>query len=375
MKIREEIGRLVLKLIFYPRYNFKFTYSEFDPKRKEPYFLIVNHASLNDPLYVELNLKEYPYPITGNLLYTNPWYNFLLTKISKSIAKRKGQNDIQTIRGIIHAFNHDHRGIMIFPEGNASYFGEQTEVSYVSTAKLIKKIKHEVVLAKINGGYLASPRLGKRRKKGDFHIHYQPLMNESQIANLSIVQIEEKLREAISFNDYEWNRKEKIIYRSKEKAVGLEKYIYYCPICKNLQTIETKGNDIYCKSCGKIAHINPYEFIEGLPFDNLIEWDHLQKKKIPEAILNEIHSFGRLIEIDFVKNRRIVIGDMNITLNKNDLFLSNKKHQYTFHADVISGLVLTQKNYLSFDYEEKTYLIRINDPIIIMDSINYIKGE
>ncbi|MBN2300345.1 MAG: hypothetical protein JXC31_04055, partial [Acholeplasmataceae bacterium] len=82
MKIREEIGRLILKLVFYPRYHFVFTYKDFDPKRKDPYFLIANHASLNDPLYVELNLKEYPYPITGNLLYTNPWYNFLLTKIS-----------------------------------------------------------------------------------------------------------------------------------------------------------------------------------------------------------------------------------------------------------------------------------------------------
>ncbi len=375
MKIKVEIGRFILKLIFYPRYHFVFTYSEFNPKRKDPYFLIANHASLNDSLFVEINLIKYPYPIVNNILYTNPWYNFLLNKVIKSIAKRKGQSDILTIRSIIQTFNHEQRGIIIFPEGNASYFGEQTDVSYFSIAKLVKKIKHEVVLAKINGGYFSAPRWGKRRKKGYYHVHYETLLTTSQLENLSIEQIEQKIKQAIAFNDYEWNRTEKIVYKSKEKAVGLEKYIYYCPICGHLQTIETKGNDIFCKSCGKIAHINPYEFIEGLPFDNLIEWDHLQKKKIPEVILNEIHSFGRLIEIDFVKNRRIIIGDMKITLHQKELILVNDEYQKIFYVDLISGIALTQKNYLSFDYDEKTYLIRINDPMLIMDSINYIKGE
>jgi len=94
MRIREEIGRLALKIIFYPKYRFKFTYENFDRKRKDPYFLIGNHPSLHDPLFVEIQLINYPYPVAGNLLYTNPMYNFLLTRITKTIAKRKGQSDV-----------------------------------------------------------------------------------------------------------------------------------------------------------------------------------------------------------------------------------------------------------------------------------------
>ncbi|MFH0766464.1 MAG: lysophospholipid acyltransferase family protein [Bacillota bacterium] len=375
MRLKDEIGRLALKLIFYPRYHFKFTYKDFNPKRKDPYFLIANHASLNDPLYVGINLIEYPYPVTGNLLYTNPTYNFLLTRIVKTIAKRKGQSDIQTIKGIFNAFNHDHRGIMIFPEGNASYFGEQSDVSLYSTAKLVKKVRHEVVLAKINGGYLAAPRWGKRRKKGDFHIHYEPLITIQELEALSINQIEDILKNAIKFNDYDWNRKELILYRSKEKAVGLEKYVYFCPKCKGIQTISTQGNDIFCQKCGKISHINHYEFLEDLPFDNLVDWGKLQKKSIPFALQNELHSQGRLIEIDFKHQKRHIIGDMDITLNKKMLRFENKKQQHHFDVDHIEGLVLTQKNFLSFDYDEKTYLTRINDPMLFLDSINYIKGE
>lgn len=375
MRLREELGRLALKIIFYPKYHFQFTYKNFDPKRKDPYFLISNHPSLHDPLFVNIKLIKYPYPVTGNLLYTNPIYNFLLTKIVKSIAKRKGQSDVQTIRGILNAFHKDDRGIGIFPEGNSSYFGQQSDVSLLTTAKLIKKVKHEVVVAKINGGYLAAPRWGIRRKKGDFHIHYEPLFFPDEIEKYTLQQMEDILKKAISFNDYEWNRERKIIYHSNKKAHGLETYIYVCPKCDGIQTLEPKGNDIFCKHCGKIAHINPYELLEGLPFDNLIEWDQLQKTMIPSIVKNELHTTGRLIEIDFKNKKRIVIGDMEITLNNRLLVLKNKKHQHEFNVAQIEGLVLTQKNFLSFDYDEQTFLIRINDPMLFMDSINYLKGE
>ena len=375
MRIREEIGRLALKIIFYPKYHFVFTYENFDRKRKDPYFLIGNHASLHDPLFVEINLIHYPYPVAGNLLYTNPMYNFLLTRITKTIAKRKGQSDVQTIRGILNAFHKDKRGIMIFPEGNSSYFGEQSDVSYLTTAKLVKKVRHEVVLAKINGGYLAAPRWGKRRKKGDFHIHYKTLFTPEMIEAYSISEIEEILKQSIAFNDYDWNRKEKIIYKSKEKAYGLEQYIYACPKCSSIQTIHTKGNDVFCSKCGHIAHFNQYELLEGLPFDNLVEWDKMQKPLIPNALKNTLYSKGRLIKIDFAKQKRIVLGDMNISLEQGILRLVNQKHQHEFDVDYITGLVLTQKNFLSFDYGEDTFLIRINDPMLFLDSIHYLKGE
>ncbi|MCF7931146.1 MAG: 1-acyl-sn-glycerol-3-phosphate acyltransferase [Acholeplasmataceae bacterium] len=375
MRLIEEIGRITLKLIFYPKYHFLFTYKNFDPKRKDPYILISNHPSLHDPLFVSLKLNKYPYPVTGNLLYTNPIYNFLLTKIIKSIAKRKGQSDVQTIRGIIDTIHKKKRGIMLFPEGNASYFGQQSDIPLFTTAKLVKKIQHEVVLAKINGGYLAAPRWGVRRDKGDFHIHYEPLLTPQDINQMTVEQIEKKLIDAIAFNDYDWNREKKIIYKSNQKATGINQYIYACPKCQGIQTIKPSGNDILCNHCGKIAHINPYELIEGLPFDNFIMWDQFQKKMIPEISQKELHSSGRLIEIDFQRRRRIVQGDMAITLKDKVLILKNQKHQHDFHVDQIEGLVLTQKNFLSFDYGEKTFLIRINDPMLFMDSINYIKGE
>jgi translation elongation factor EF-1beta len=375
MRLREELGRIGLRLLFYPQFKFKFYYHSFDPKRKEPYFLVGNHASLNDPLYVGMNLKHYPYPVAANLLYTQPLMRFALTKIVTSIPKRKGQSDIQTIRSILKAFKDDKRGIMIFPEGNSSYFGEQTPTDYLPTAKLVKKVGEDLVYARISGGYLASPRWGKFRKRGHYQIDYELLMSKEQIKESSIEQIETTLKNAIVFNDYEWNRKEKIVYRSNQKAFGLESYLYYCPKCEHTQSIQTHKNDILCSTCGKGATINDYEFLEGLEFDNLIAWDHLQKKALPHILKDEVISSGELYVVDFKKNKRISFGLSLVRLKDNVLNLKTKTDEFNFSISEIEGTVLTQKHYISFDVKDKTYLLKLKDCKLFLDAIIYLKGE
>ncbi|MFA6692541.1 MAG: lysophospholipid acyltransferase family protein [Acholeplasmataceae bacterium] len=374
MRLREELGRIGLRIVFNPKFKFVFNYHNFDPNRKEPYFLVGNHASLNDPLYVEMNLKYYPYPVAANLLYTQPLMRFALTKIVTSIPKRKGQSDTQTIRSIIKAFKEDKRGIMIFPEGNSSYFGEETPTDFLTTAKLVKKIGEDLVYARISGGYLAAPRWGKIRKKGHYQVDYELLLSKDQIKEASVEDIDKVLSKAIKFNDYEWNRKEKIVYRSNQKAVGLESYLYHCPVCQSTQTIDTLKNDIYCHHCGKIATINHYEFLEGLPFDNLIEWDHLQKNALPKILEQPIVSTGELFEVDFKKNKRISLGLSKVELIDKKLDIKTKQVEFLFPIEDIEGTVLTQKQYISFDVKDKTYLLKLKDCKLFLDAITYLKG-
>ena len=81
MSIKVEIARLFIKILFGLQYNIIFTYTDFDKKRDDPFFLISNHASLHDPLYVAMNIKKYPYAVTSNILYTNKLMKFGLNKI------------------------------------------------------------------------------------------------------------------------------------------------------------------------------------------------------------------------------------------------------------------------------------------------------
>jgi 1-acyl-sn-glycerol-3-phosphate acyltransferase len=376
MSFKVEFARLIIKIMFNIKYKFKISYTNFDRNRKEPFFLVSNHASLQDPLYVAMHIKYYPYPVASNILYTNPLIKFGLTKIIKSIPKRKGQSDIQTIRLMLNAFNKDKRSIMIFPEGNSSFFGEQTQTDYKATAKIVKKITHDLVIAKIDGGFFASPRWGVKRRRPEFHIHYYTLLTKEQLLEMPLEEITETIKQAIQYNDYEWNKEKQIKYRSNKKAKGLEQYIYACPKCHDIQTIQTKHNDVYCEKCGHIAHINDYHFLEKSKFDNLIDWGKMQKEDLKkQPHFRSYESKGYLYALDFSKDIRKKIGIVKAVIDDKQLVLSNKSVQKPFDINKISGVVLTQKNFLSFDYKEDTYMIKMDDPMLFLDKINLHKGE
>jgi hypothetical protein len=52
-----------------------------------------------------------------------------------------------------------------------------------------------------------------------------------------------------------------------------------------------------------------------------------------------------------------------------------KNLEYIFDLVKITGLTLTKKNEVSFDYEDKTYLFKLKDPMLYLDIINYLKVE
>ncbi len=374
MKIVTEIARFGLKIMFNLRHKFKYTYTNFDPKRDDPYFLIFNHAQLDDALYLGMALKKYPYPVASNLLYTNPMMGFGLKHVVKSIPKRKGQSDMMTIRMILDAFNKDRNGIMIAPEGNSSFFGKETKTDYIPTAKLVRKLKKDLVIAKINGGYFAKPRWGELRKRSVMEIEFKRLIKGEDFVNYSVEEVAKIMEDAIKFNDYEWILDKDYVYKDKNLAEGMERYLYACPECGKLQTISTKGNDIYCDVCGHIGHVNEKQYIEG-KYQTMIDWDVYQKQVLDKHLDEVFKSTGQIYELDLYHDKRHFKGDYSAIISKNGLDFHNEIASYHFEIEMISGLTLTQHNKISFDYGEETFMIRMKDAMLVLDFINKIKGE
>jgi 1-acyl-sn-glycerol-3-phosphate acyltransferase len=370
----EKLLQIIVVRIFKRHYHIVTETTSFDLNRKEPYFLIGNHASQHDPIIVGMFLDPYAYPVAASLIYTNKWINFALTKMITSIPKRKGQSDIQTIRSILKAFNEDKRSIMIFPEGNASYFGEQTDMDFLTTAKLVKKLKKDVVIAKINGGYLSSPRWGKKRDRPHFHIHYQMLLTKEEMEVMSVDEIEQKVAIALKFNDYDWNREHQFKYTGKHLSEGVERYLYVCPVCNQFQTLSAKKSDIFCSHCGKIASFNDYGLIVGLPFDNLVPWAKLQKTFIPKIIENDVRTSGFVNLIDFEKTKRIKLGEKQMIINQESFTMFDKKTTRKLLISKIESPVIIQNFNLSFDYEGETYWIYMKDPMLVLDILTHLKG-
>lgn len=369
--ILTEIGRVILKVMFHTRFNLRYTFDDFDPNTKKPYILIGNHATQHDPLLIGMRIKRYPYPVANSFLYTSKVLNFLLTKIVHSISKRKGQSDAQTILKIMRTIKEEKRGVMLFPEGNASYFGKESPVLYDTTAKLLKKLDVDVVFAKIRGGYLSHPRWGHYVKKGHFHIHMYTLIKQDALKSMSMEHITDILKEAFVFNDYTWNQMFKHSYALKNRLNGLEHYLYYCPKCQGIQTLKGYNETLLCKTCGEIAKVDTYTQLQG-PYPSFIEWDQDQKQQLSTITQTPVVSIAKVYDTNLVERSRKHLGTLKTTLSPTHLTIHTKE-PLVFDIHALNGVVITQKNRLSFDVGDKTYNLLIQDPMLYLDYIQYIK--
>ena len=260
---------------------------------------------------------------------------------------------------------------MLFPEGNSSYYGEQSPIPY-STVKLLKKLKKDVVIVMTNGAYLSAARWGSKPvKKGLIELNFYTLFKAEELETLDLDTIYKKLSDALKFNDFDFNRERKYLYKPKTRALGLERFIYLCPKCNSYQTISTKGNNIYCDNCGEIAHFNEYCFLEGLQFDNLVDWGKLQKENLPRISKEALYTYGTLYKIDTIHYKSNKVGYVDLELIGNKLHVQHRLKEYSFDLDKIVGLTLTFKEEVSFDYEEETYFIKVKDPMLFYEVIKY----
>jgi len=374
MTLKECFLLVVLWPYFHSKFRFEITFTDFDKEREDPYVLVGNHASLHDALYTLINLKKkYPYPVMNTFVITNSFMEAVLTKLVHTVHKRKGQSDFSVIKGMLSVFRRDKRGILLYPEGNSSFFGKESDYPF-STVKFLKKVQLDIVMCKINGAYLAAPRWGIPARRGYIELHFYTLIKGAELEKMSLEEIDQKLRSAMAFNDYDWNREKRVRYDNRHRAEGLQSYIYVCPQCNNHKCLYTEGDSVYCTHCGKIASFNEYGFIEGLPFDNLVEWDRYQKQYLSRIAKEKLTTCGQLYEVNVTTFRRKRHGRVDIELDKGILQMDGRKQSLSFNVSEIEGLVLTKKRDLSFDYQGKTYYVPFHDPMLFFDVINYLKG-
>ena len=370
MSLNIYIYRAILKYFYKSIYKIDIKFNDFNPKRNDAYILVGNHPCLHDGVYASTYLRNPPKPIINTFMFTSKIWKFILTKLYPAIAKRKGQNDIVTVRSMMQTIK-EGRGVMLFPEGNSSFFGKESKIPY-STYKFIKKMKKDVVVCKANGAYLVTPRWAKSRvRRGLIDVNFYTLFKGEELASVSLEEIEKRIIDEIRFNDFDWNRKKRHHYGFKKRAEGLERFMYVCPKCMSHQTISTKGNKIFCDNCGEIGHFNDYVLLEGMEFDNLVDWDKIQKTKLEDLSKIELLSEGILFQVNTIKLSGKKLGKSKVSLKNNIFAVLTKRKKYSFDLEEIKGLTLTRKDEISFDYLEETYFIKMKDPMLFYDVIKY----
>ncbi|HOI22115.1 MAG: 1-acyl-sn-glycerol-3-phosphate acyltransferase [Spirochaetia bacterium] len=273
---------------------------------KPPFILVGNHSTLLDPF---LTNNFVPHPIhwvssDGNM--RSPIMRFLLIKLVGSIPKSKAIPDIETVNWMVE-FIRKRKGVVgLYPEGQSSWNGDSLPV-FGSTAKLIRLLKAPVILAHSRGAYMTKPRWSYFRREGRMEIEFSELFSPEMLKDMSVKDIDEKLKTAISHDDPAWAQARRIAFRHPRRAESLELALFACPACGALHSIASKNEQVFCRRCGFSAEYgedgsfrllgkgdSPTGFDFGIKpvsgellFESLKTWDLWQKTYLEQRIARD----------------------------------------------------------------------------------------
>ena len=248
-----------------------------------PMIVVANHNCDLDPVMVGL-ASPHMYFVASEHIFRKPAIAWLLEKFLAPIARRKGSVDASTVMEIRSRIKEGHN-IAIFPEGNRSLDG-RTGLIHPTTGKLIKAFGATLVTYHLEGGFFTTPRWGFGIRKGKMTGRPVGVYPREELKKMKPEEILELVRRDLYEDPYITQTKERIRFRSKAPARGLETALYLCPSCRGIGTLHSTKREIIC-TCGYRAAFDEYGYFsvpdakeQKLIFETYTEWYLWQQEEI-----------------------------------------------------------------------------------------------
>lgn len=280
------IPYVISRIVFFFR-GLKVRYTNEVGEVEAPSIVLCNHGAFIDFAYAGTLLrKKSPNFIVARLYFYQKWFGNLLRSFG-CFPKSMFALDVESAKNCIRVL----RGggvLAMMPEARLSTVGRFEDIQE-GTYAFLKKCAVPVYTVKIEGDYFASPKWGNGMRRGALvEAKLELLFTKEELASLSLEEIKYGVENRLYYNELEWLRsKPHVRYRSRKLAEGLENILSRCPRCSGRYTIKTKGREVLCEKCGRLATLDDrYLFDKDAPFSTFVDWYDWQNRELEKEFAN-----------------------------------------------------------------------------------------
>ena len=213
---------------------------------KPPYLLICNHNAFFDFMVATHAIFPHRanYVVAIDGFFGFPLKKWLLRNVG-GICKRKFTTDLVLIRQIKRVLaNGD--VLILYPEARYSDCGTPSELPE-SLGQMCKMMKVPVVTLNCKGHHLKTPVWNLKDRKIPYTEAYlTQLYTADQLKDASAEEINAKLTEALTYNDFAWQKENNIKITVPYRAEGLHNVLYQCAHCHTEYEMSSKGDTLTC---------------------------------------------------------------------------------------------------------------------------------
>jgi len=282
--------------------------------------ILANHVMAADPFLIARYYgKHHIYFVAGENVVSNPLLKWLIFGTIGLIVHMRGVSSLNTIKEMTR---HLKRGdtVEIFPEGSTTFDGRTRAVD-ASIAKVAKVSGCNLVLTKLEGGYLAAPRWGKSHRRGRVRLSDHIILKDD-LAKMSVEEVVDSINTHLYTDAYEVQERDPARYKSRKRGLGLESCIYGCPSCKKITGLKSSATKLFCK-CGYEAEYDEYGYLTQKDGQRhtLTELCNMQREQLLEAVARAKSSAEKILLFEdefhikkiYADTKRIDIGNVKVS--------------------------------------------------------------
>ena len=291
---------------------------------KPPYMILSNHMSFID--FELVSKGTHPYKVNNVVNIDGYLHRPWLMEWIGAICTRKFTTDLHLVKSIRKVLS---RGdiLCMYPEARYSPCGINSFLPD-SLGMLVKMNKVPVVATLHRGNYLHAPFWNFRKKrKVPLHTTMTQIITAEEAATLSVEEINERIKEALTYDEYKYQKENGIKITEPYRAEGLHKILYKCPHCKRESKMASNGTEIFCTECEKRWRLEEDGSLTALSgkteFSHIPDWFLWERDEVRLEIERGEYSF--FDEVDVYSMPRCwkfeKLGKATLTHDVNDGFI------------------------------------------------------
>ena len=252
--------------------NFTYTTERMDLVGDQPCLILMNHSSFTD-MKMAYGIF-YPRPL--GIITTVDGMCGILGKLMHflgCVPTHKFVSDVTLIRDMEYMLKENKTSVLMYPEASYSFDGRATTLPR-KLGVLMKKLGVPVVTVITQGAFARDPLYNMLQiRKVKVSAHVKCLATAEEIKEKTVAELDALLDEAFSFDNFAWQRDNKVSIDVPFRADGLHRILYKCPHCGAEGKMEGKGIHLSCMSCGKKWEMDEYGQLAALEGET--EYPHI----------------------------------------------------------------------------------------------------
>ncbi len=321
---------------------------------KKPYMLLCNHNSFVD--FKVATKAIFPHGANYVIAIDGFINREGILRGVGGIGKRKFINDISLVKKINYSLKKNKTILIMYPEARYSHVGTNA-ILPESLGKMIKLLKVPVVTLISHGNHLRQPIWNLKKRKVNIVADMTQILTSKDVINFSVEEINEKINKSFIYDEYKYQKENKIEITEPFRAEGLHKVLYQCPACKAEGEMDSQGNKIWCKKCGKAYEMNTYGELSAVngktEFSHIPDWYEWQRKNVREEIDSEKYNTLLRVNVDSLPNAKgfYRLGEGLLKHDQNGFMLTGKFGNTDFKLE--KPVLENYSVHIEYDYFNK----------------------